>query len=209
MIRRHPAHGCVLILMILLLQVLGAAASAQAEAGPTVSALYLPPGAVIDPAGAPSFPTDTDANAPALPAFPIHPGWPTNVVGGASPPVSADLDPQYPGLETVVGTLSSGVNLYAFHADGTLMSGWPVDVGFFVAASPSIADINGDGQLEVVVGDMGGNQVWALHANGTALAGWPKPVGANVRSTAALADLDPAFPGLEIIVGVQNGAVQA
>ena len=154
------------------------------------------------------LPSGSSGRAAAL-AFPNHPGWPVAVLGGASPPVCADLDPQVPGLEIVVGTLSSGTNLYVFHQDGSAMSGYPVDLGFFIAASPSIADLNGDGQLEIVVGDFGGNQVWALHANGTPLPGWPIPVGANVRSTAALADLDPAFPGLEIIVGVQDGTVEA
>jgi hypothetical protein len=146
---------------------------------------------------------------PALPAYPLHTGWPVAVQGGASPPVCANLDPAYPGLEIVVGTLTSAPNLYVFHQDGTLMTGYPVDLGFFIAASPSIADINNDGLPEIVVGDWGGSQVWALRANGTALPGWPIVVGGNVRSTAALADLDPTYPGLEIIVGVQDGTVQA
>ncbi len=188
------------------------AACAQAISSATAdrceSAASLPPGFVCCDAGA-SAP-DTDLQGVQTPlAFPNHPGWPVSVMGGASPPVCADIDPAYPGLELLVGTLSSGVNLYAFHQDGTSVPGFPIDIGFFVAASPSIGDIDGDGDLEIVVGDFGSNQVWALHANGTALPGWPIPVGANVRSTAALADLDPAFPGLEVIVGVQDGTVQA
>ncbi|MDT5070395.1 MAG: hypothetical protein QOK02_6550 [Mycobacterium sp.] len=141
--------------------------------------------------------------------YPDHPGWPVAVVGATSPPVAADLDPAYPGLEVVVGTLNSGPNLYVFHADGTVASGWPIDVGTFVAGSPAVGDIDGDGDLEVVASDFGSNQVVAFHYDGTPVAGWPRPVLANVRSTPALADLDPAFPGLEIIVGVQDGTVWA
>lgn len=174
-----------------------------------IIATALPPGFVMDARGQLPPIEAGGGPQPALPVFPNHPGWPTNVVGGASPPVCADLDPAYPGLETVVGTLSSGPNLYAFHQDGTLMSGYPLSLGTFVAASAAVGDINGDGQPEIVAGDFGGNRVWALHTNGTPLPGWPIAVGANVRSTAALADLDPSVPGLEVIVGVQDGTVQA
>jgi hypothetical protein len=179
-----------------------------APTDPGESATALPPGFVCGEtrAGAPAADL---AGAVTLLAFPNHPGWPVSVQGGASPPVCAEIDPAYPGLELLVGTLSSGFNLYAFHQDGTPVSGYPLDLGFFVAASPSIGDIDGDGDPEIVAGDFGSNQVWALEADGTALPGWPIPVGANVRSTAALADLDPAFPGLEVIVGVQDGTVQA
>ncbi len=191
-----------------------AAAVAATFAAPTAAATHqtltsLPAGVTRELLAPDPGPIANSAMPPGLPVYPIHQGWPVSVQGGGSPPVCADLDPAYPGLEIAVGTLTSAANLYVFHQDGTLMSGYPVDLGFFIAASPSIADINGDGLPEIVVGDFGGNQVWALHANGTPLPGWPIAVGANVRSTAALIDLDPTYAGLEIIVGVQDGTVQA
>ena len=193
-----------LLVLIALLAVAAAPIAATAE-----TRAQLPAGSTLDGIAGESEPAIDAGIPPALPSYPIHAGWPASVQGGGSPPVCADLDPAYPGLEIVLGTLTSAANLYVFHQDGTLMSGYPVDLGFFIAASPSIADINGDGQLEIVVGDWGGNQVWALRANGTALPGWPIAVGGNVRSTAALVDLDPTYAGLEIIVGVQDGTVQA
>jgi hypothetical protein len=156
------------------------------------------------------FTGDGVASQSGMPPYPALPGWPiVNILGGASPPVAADLDPGYPGLEVAVGTLSSGSNLYVFHADGTTMAGWPRSIGFFVASSPSIGDLDDDGDLEVVAGSFGSNSVWALHHDGTTVAGWPIAVGANVRSTAAIADLDPAFQGLEVVIGVQDGSVLA
>ncbi len=172
------------------------------------TAFVIPPGYVMhDPMlqPSPSGPIGAEQRL----AFPNHPGWPVSVQGGASPPVCADFDPQAPGLEVAVGTLTSGPNLYIYHQDGTLVSGFPKNFGFWIAASPSVADLDGDGDPELVVCDFGTNRVFAIHADGTPLPGWPITVGANVRSTAALADLDPGTPGIEIIVGVQNGTVQA
>ncbi len=189
------------------LGILGLLFVSAAVAGPSgavpVTVGSLPAGCVLD--GSHSLPPGLEATpAPLLPVYPNHPGWPVSVPGGISPPVCADLDPAYPGLEVAMGTLSSGTNLYVFHADGTPVSGFPIDIGFFVASSPSIGDLDGDGGLEIVAGDFGSNQVWAVDAHGVALPGWPVAVRANVRSTAALADLDPAFPGLEIVIGVQD-----
>src|SRR5439155_22619811 len=44
-----------------------------------------------------------------------------------SQPAVGDLDTTYPGLELVVG--SSDTHVYAFHADGTPVPGWPVMLG--------------------------------------------------------------------------------
>lgn len=196
---RLYAAGLGLVLLV--------ACSTAALSSPVIRcAGPLPPGFTITndlPASGPAAP------GTAVPPYPSLPGWPAAVMGGASPPVAADLDPSYPGLEVALGTLSSGVNLYVFHADGTSMPGWPRDIGFFVASSPAIGDLDGDGDLEVVAGDFGTNAVWALHHDGTPVAGWPIPVAANVRSTAAIADLDPAFAGLEVVIGVQDGTVLA
>ena len=187
--------------------------STTAGADALVTVHALPPG-LTTPLGHNTTPFRLVNARPASPSTPLGPypdlpGWPVAVVGATSPPVAADLDPAYPGLEVVVGTLNSGVNLYVFHADGTVASGWPIDVGTFVAGSPALGDIDNDGDLEVVASDFGSNQVAAFHHDGTPVAGWPRPVLANVRSTPALADLDPAFPGLEVVVGVQDGSVWA
>jgi len=195
-----------MIRRLIILTILAASLELPSMSAAPMSTAFLPPGATFDGIDAT---TCGAASPPELPAFPNHPGWPVGVQGGASPPVCADIDPSYPGLETVVGSLTSAANLYVFHQDGTLMSGYPVPTGFWIAASPSIADIDGDGFPEIVVGSFGSNEVWAFHANGTPLPGWPIAVGANVRSTAALADLDPTYHGLEVIVGVQDGSVQA
>ncbi|GAC1442405.1 MAG: hypothetical protein NVSMB55_13040 [Mycobacteriales bacterium] len=92
-----------------------------------------------------------------------------------SAPTLADIDPAYPGLEIIAP--SADRHVYAWHADGTPVKGWPVmlrdpattasvnpythaitqkagiDVlnGAKIVTSAAVADINGDGKLEVAV----------------------------------------------------------
>jgi hypothetical protein len=91
-----------------------------------------------------------------------------------SNPSAGKIDPTYPGLDLVAG--SNDGHLYAWHADGTPVPGWPVllrdpskvasvdpvshrmtfkpganaQYGRQVIATPTIADINGDGVPEVI-----------------------------------------------------------
>ncbi|MCU1450462.1 MAG: Serine protease, subtilase family, partial [Acidimicrobiales bacterium] len=91
-----------------------------------------------------------------------------------SNPSAGNIDPAYPGLELVAG--SNDGHLYAWHADGSPVPGWPVllrdpakvasvdpvshrvsfkpganaQYGRQVIATPTLADINGDGMPEVV-----------------------------------------------------------
>ena len=100
-----------------------------------------------------------------------------NVVNGAfaAQPAAGKIDPSYPGLDLVVGAEDGHV--YAWHADGTPVPGWPVMLrdpgkvqsvdpvshritfkpganaayGRQVLAGVSLGDVNGDGIPEVAV----------------------------------------------------------
>ncbi|MCJ7595338.1 MAG: VCBS repeat-containing protein, partial [Desulfobacterales bacterium] len=140
-------------------------------------------------------------------AFEYQSGWPVSVgAGGLSHPVTADLD-RDGQQEIVIGSSSSGNNVFVYKPDGRIMEGWPQDAGYFVIASPTIGDIDVDGDLEILVASFASNKVVAYHHDGTIVNGWPFSVGQNVRSTIALGNIDKAYQGLELVVGVQDGSV--
>lgn len=68
--------------------------------------------------------------------------------------------------------------VYAWHHDGTLVDGWPRQVSAHRLSTPALADIDGDGDMEIFAGsgDAWGWQrdtgMYAWHHDGTAVAGW-------------------------------------
>jgi len=120
-----------------------------------------------------------------------------------SSPLPIDLDNDGI-LEIVIGSTDGSV--YAWHEDGTEVSGWPQSTGAdSIESSPTAADLDGDGSIEIVIGADNGN-VYAWHAEGTLVAGWPQSTGGMVKSSATLIDLD-GVEGLEVIIGSTDGNV--
>jgi hypothetical protein len=123
------------------------------------------------------------------------------IVGALAPPVLSDLDGR-PGLEIVQAGWDGHLHVYS--AKGRELRGWPVDValppGYTPPAGkllvedhklqtiPTVADLDGDGDLEVVVRsqftDTEGpgvslnalGHVFAFHHDGTPVAGWPATI---------------------------------
>ncbi len=122
------------------------------------------------------------------------PGWPV----GPFPqqelhtPAIADIDKDG-GLEIVTGsgTLNGQVTLYAFHADGTAVTGFPVSFYGYTDTFPVIGDVDGDGNFEIVVVGGGGlTSVYVYSGNGI-LERTLHPVGnISYGPALALADLD-------------------
>jgi hypothetical protein len=59
-----------------------------------------------------------------------------------------------------------GRKVYAYRCDGTFVPGWPVTVEAQVFDSPALADLDGDGRLDVVISDENAN-VYAFRGDGS------------------------------------------
>lgn len=153
----------------------------------------------------------------------------------ASSPAVADLDND--GTVEIVVTTGPKAGLSSCHPGGIMVlnhlggaePGWPVIAQDYsippagcpdaVYATPALADLDGNGDLEIVVGGFD-KRIYALHHNGTFVAGfppdsylrvrfptWPNLVGRladTIWSSPAVADLNnDGLP--EIMVGTDEG----
>jgi hypothetical protein len=73
---------------------------------------------------------------------------------------------------------------------------------YSIEASPAVADIDGDGRFEIVVGSWDG-RMYVWDDTGQLLPGWPVEVGDQIISSAALVDLD-GDQQLDIVVGCKD-----
>ena len=111
--------------------------------------------------------------------------------------------------------------------DVDLLPGFPLDLGSSVESSPALADLDGDGRLEIVLADSDGD-IRVLDASGGLRPGWPRqttaPVdypdsaaytsgavtatGASVVAAPAVADLDGDGCSQEIVIATMRGALE-
>jgi subtilisin family serine protease len=134
------------------------------------------------------------------------PGWPVSIDSqawfrGAS---IADLDGDGQKEIVVADVLPPG-NLYVLRSNGAVAPGWPQAVNNAPVNSsnerslPAVADLDGDGDLEIVLGSTGGD-IFAFHHNGAAVLGWPQRPQSVPANTPAVGDIDgDGLP--EIVIG--------
>jgi len=133
---------------------------------------------------------------PPLPEPPQMSGWPVTI--GVQPNfkptrglVFEDLDGDG-NLEII--TSSTDSNIYAWDLSGALMPGFPVGTIGWPQYAPSTADMDGDGDIEIVQftrGQTSGGRVYALDHMGNVLPGFPINVNNNnIASCPTLVDLD-------------------
>jgi hypothetical protein len=144
------------------------------------------------------------------------PGWPVRLgpdANGSSREVNADLvtaDLNRDGRQDLVFVESSlAPRLTAVSYDGRMLSGFPMSLPEIVdRQAPAIADLDGDGNLEVVQATMpyqgdsiepvpspeAGPAIPAslhvLRADGKSAPGWPRPLQSGAPWGAVVADID-------------------
>lgn len=116
----------------------------------------------------------------------------------------ADLNDD--GLEDIL--FAADNQLFAYAHNELL---WQKDIGATAVFSPSVADIDNDGELEIVQAVFGGidrGRVYVMEKDGTDMPGWPKTFDQKITPSIALADLDNDDQ-MELVFGeIGGGGVQ-
>ncbi len=139
----------------------------------------------------------------------VLPGWPVSASNYIStPPALGDVDGD--GLdEFFIG--EEDWKLHAYRADGTVLPGWPTSgfVGGQERHTPAIADLDGDGDLEILStsgSTSPGVYLCAYHHDGTDVAGFPVLFSSTggVDSFPTVGDVD-GDGEREIVIALKSG----
>ncbi|HKQ19394.1 MAG TPA: C25 family cysteine peptidase [Candidatus Eisenbacteria bacterium] len=123
------------------------------------------------------------------------PGWPrplelTPGNGRVTSPALAPLRKHLGDPSLCVVVAGADGRVVAYSGSGGILPGWEsVQLGAATEASPAVADLDGDGSLEVLIGAED-RRLHAFRADGTGFSGFPIEIGAEARSTPAVWDVD-------------------
>ena len=127
----------------------------------------------------------------------VLPGWPVTTGRFCwATPALGDLTGD--GFDDVVLPCADGM-LYAWRGDGSEIidgDGNPATTGVFASlnaawayASPALADMDADGDLEVLVPSRS-QRLYCFEADGSATPGWPAVLSGSLQSSPAVGDVD-------------------
>ncbi|MBT3233108.1 MAG: hypothetical protein HN356_09860 [Calditrichaeota bacterium] len=130
--------------------------------------------------------------------------------GSGSSPVCGDIDNDG-SPEIIIGNsrhLDDFAQIWAWEVDGSVVDGFPFGNFHTIAGSPSLADINGDGAVEILfwaaIADQNTAGVYAINGNGEILDGFPvECVPGHPEGNPVVADIN-GDGSPEIIFGTFN-----
>lgn len=135
-----------------------------------------------------------------------RPGWPFRGNNGTfnQAPTLADVDGD-DTLEVIVLERDYPIGyLWVLRHDGTVQPGWPCTLDHVPATSAAAADLDGDGEMEIVAASY--NSLYVFQPDGSLRSGWPRtmPDGRNWSyQSPALADID-GDDTLEIVTAMHK-----
>jgi hypothetical protein len=95
----------------------------------------------------------------------------------------------------------------AVDPSGAARPGFPLETGFAVTGAPAFADLDGDGEIDLVAASQD-FKLYAVSGRGTPLPGFPVAAGYRIYEGAAIADLD-GDGRLDAIFTAADGLVHA
>ncbi len=116
--------------------------------------------------------------------------------GSYGTPAAADLDGD--GKVEIVlpvrglsGQHQSAGRVVVLHGDGAVLPGWPVIFSGAISSSPALADLDGNGKIDIIV-STGSDSLEVLDVSGHRLPGWPRYVlmDQDIMSSPGVADVD-------------------
>jgi hypothetical protein len=144
------------------------------------------------------FPVRSQGPGPGPTPTPHPPGG--NVYSIEASPAVADLDGDGRD-EIAVGSWDG--RMYLWDDDGSVMPGWPVQVGDQIISSAALVDLDDDGRLDIVVGSKD-HHLYGWTVDAEPLPGFPYDLGDHVFSSPWVGDLD-GNGRADIVVGADNG----
>ncbi len=123
--------------------------------------------------------------------------WSNPLLGWARfPAATGDIDGDgHIDIVLLTGYIAGQGAVYVFEADGRIKEGWPKTFGgTWMLSSPSLADLDGDGTLEIICGGVHptqGGSLYVLRADGSTFSEhWPVNLPNTPAVTPSIGDVD-------------------
>lgn len=113
-------------------------------------------------------------------------------------------------LVQLTGGVPNNGRAYVIDKDGNVLPGWPVSIGNqWLLSAPALADLDGNGQMEIVFGVRTVNEIHVLKADGSNFnENWPVELASIPAFTPSLGDINNDGE-MNIIAGASNGTLYA